>query len=82
MKRITNSEIAAYIARREPFLSNSAMGRKTTSGYVVTSYDTLIARIEGGNLAEFDNRAYSTTTSKIQNIIADLFGLAKKRGQK
>lgn len=80
MKRITNSEIAAYIARREPFLSNSAMGRETTSGYVVTSYATMIARVEGDKLAEFDNRAYSATTSKIQNIIADLFGLAKKRG--
>lgn len=80
MKRITNSEISAYIARREPFLSNSAMGRETTAGYVVTSYATMIARIDGGELVEFDNQKYSATTSKIQNIIADLFGLAKKRG--
>ena len=60
-------------------MANSAMGCETTAGYVVTSYATLIARIKGDKLVEFDNCAYSATTSKIQNIIAELFGLAKKR---
>lgn len=67
-------EFPALIAARKPFRGNSVTAEKTQRGnYCVYSYDTLIAEWDNdGEMIHFDEKRYSSTTSKIQNLIRKL----------
>ena len=45
--------------------------------YTVRSYDTIIFRydVAANHVLYFDNRYYSNTTSRLQNMIRDQFGM-------
>lgn len=73
-----------FIANRWEFKGSSVMGRSVNSGnYEVSSYGTCILVIgKNRKVKMFDNRGYSVTTSRLQNIIARLYGYPTKRDGK
>ncbi len=66
--------MAYEIINRNNFKGNSTEGLKQINSYTVWSYSTAILRIED-NKIYFDNRKYSPTTSRIQNIIKKALNL-------
>lgn len=81
MSKTTYDEIPMKIEMREPFEGSSASAERTDNLYRVYSYDTLIATYEvikedvGLELVYFDYTQYSSTTTRLQNIIIDVEGL-------
>lgn len=79
MAKITEKEIKEKILNRQSFNGSSVKGVLNESDYLVYSYDTIIYRESN---KYFDNIKYSSTTSKLQNILIDIFGFnngVKKR---
>jgi len=73
MTQTTYDEMPRLISMRQPFEGNSVTAKQSGGEYyVVYSYDTPIAKFRGGDLVYFDNTQYSSTTSRIQNIIKDV----------
>jgi hypothetical protein len=68
--------IADAIASGSSFSGNTAKGIIDEQGnYLVSSYDTLILRVSPtGKVLYFNDKYYSRTTSKLQNIIRRIFG--------
>lgn len=63
-------EIQNRIYHRQDFIGNSATGRLVGSIYSIQSYNTIILKLDSYNCSiYFDNRIYSSTTSRIQNLI-------------
>ena len=78
MKKATYREIPALLAAREPFTGNSVKAirsGKNNEFYTVISYETAIYRDCDGELMLFDSKYYSSTTSKLQNIMRRVFNL-------
>lgn len=76
LKRATYKDMKGLIPNCEPFYGNSASGIIDDNGiYIVNSYTTNIAKIDTKNkkVLYFDGDFYSSTTSKIQNIIRKNF---------
>mgnify|MGYP001227069853 CR=1 FL=1 len=67
-------EIRKLLNYRENFKGNSTEGLKQLESYNVWSYNTMILK-ETKDSIYFNNRYYSVTTSKIQNMIKSSFGL-------
>lgn len=59
------------LSNKQSFSGNSVTARYSNGTYEVWSYDTLIFNDKG----YFSNRYYSTTTSKLQNMLIDVFSL-------
>lgn len=76
-------DIRNCVCKQKGFVGNSATGRIENDGtYKVFSYGTLILKIRNNRVVMFDNRGYSVTTSRLQNIIAETFGYPTKRNGK
>ena len=72
--------IKEMISEFETFNKNNIMAIEKDGNYLVYSYKTLIF---DRRKKYFDNSYYSQTTSKLQNILIETFGLnnnVKKRG--
>ena len=79
LKRATYRDIQMLIPNCEPFYGNSASGIIDGDGiYIVNSYTTNIAKIDTRNkkVLYFDGEFYSSTTSKIQNLIRKNFEIS------
>jgi hypothetical protein len=76
------TSIRTKINELKPFRGNSCAGylNKADSLYIY-SYGTLIARVSTSDrkVLEFNDRYYSVTTSKLQNIIRGVFNLPKRK---
>jgi len=71
IKQTTYADMLDKIRGREPFTGNSAKGIRYDDGdYVVVSYDTVIARFEGG-VVWVSGEFYSKTTSRLQNLVRE-----------
>lgn len=81
METITKTgyaEMADKIRRREPFTGNSAKGLWITDNlYAVMSYETTIATYSTGGLVWLDGDFYSKTTSRLQNMVRELWEVEK-----
>lgn len=75
MKKATYKEIPNYIRYRQPFTGNSCHADLNGSTYVIYSYYTKIAEINDFKVTYFNKNKYSSTTSKLQNIIRCIYGL-------
>ena len=80
--KTTYKEMEAKLRNKEPFDGNSVTARINSFGYyVIESYATTIYEDKGEHIY-FDNSYYSVTTSKLQNMLIDIFNLnngVKKR---
>jgi hypothetical protein len=81
----TYKEIPNKLRNFETFKGNSAEGLDNIQSYKVWSYNTLMFKYNKVNneVEYFNNSYYSNTTSKIQNILIDVFNLnngKRKRG--
>lgn len=65
------------IENREPFEGNSASAFiDESSNYIIMSYDTIMAVIsESGEVVSFNEKRYSTTTSRLQNMIRRAYNI-------
>ena len=84
--KATYKEMRELLKSREPFKGNSVEAVYISGGsYKVYSYGTLIFEIDSkhnGETFHLDNKFYSVTTSKIQNMLIEVFNLnngVKKR---
>jgi len=82
--KLTYKEIPSAISNFETFNGNSIEALNNIQTYKVWSYDTLIFKYNkiDKEAEYFDNSYHSTTTSKLQNILIDIFNLnngTKKR---
>lgn len=70
MRNANYRQIPALLSNRVPFTGNSSSARIDGQGnYHVYSYETLIATWHATGVTWLDARKYSTTTSRLQNII-------------
>jgi len=69
-------DIERAIANEESFNGNSARGYRTGDGYIVYSYDIEILSINllTGHIV-FNEQKYSSTTSRLQNIIRRVYNV-------
>jgi len=77
MIRATYKQIPTLISYFKPFTGNSVTGWIDGGQFVVMSYATVIAKIDMAthSVSYFNDKFYSRTTSKIQNILRRLFAL-------
>lgn len=61
--------IVEFIKNKLSFEGNSVHAYYDGTKYIVKSYETIILEIDGNGKIDFNNKYYSVTTSKIQNII-------------
>ena len=75
--KLNYKQIPNAISNFETFKGNSIEALDNIQSYKVWSYNTLIFKYNKVNneVEYFDNSYYSTTTSKIQNILIDIFNL-------
>lgn len=80
MAKLNYTQVERAIANLENFEGNSCFGQWIGDVYLITSYRTTIARVErfpnGGTMARLDSGYYSKTTSRLQNIIKRVWGIA------
>lgn len=72
---ITMKEVKFYLKNKKPFRWGSSTAMyDDNKDYILTSYATVIARVNKDNeLVYFDNDYYSNTTLRFQNLIKDVF---------
>lgn len=75
MKKATYREIPALLEQRKPFDGNSCHGFKYDNCYEVWSYHTLMLKEVNNEVVYFDSDYYSHTTSRLQNIIRQVFNV-------
>jgi len=65
------------LENREAFEGNSASAFIDESGkYIIMSYDTIMAVIgENGGVESFNEKKYSMTTSRLQNMIRRAYNI-------
>ena len=76
--KATYRDIPRLLEARQEFDVNSvkAFWNVNTNNYEVYSYNTRIfLQSRGRVLTEFNNKYYSVTTSKLQNMLIDVFKL-------
>ena len=75
--KLTYKQIPTTIRSFETFKGNSVEGLNNIETYKVWSYNTLIFKYNklSNEVEYFNNSYYSSTTSKIQNILIDIFNL-------
>lgn len=64
-------DIEQAISNLEEFRGSSARGEIDGNEYVIISYETEMARVRlsDGEVLTFNDKYYSSTTSRLQNII-------------
>lgn len=64
-------DIEVKLSNLTPFKGNSASATMEGNNYVVKSYNTIIAKynVDKKELEYFDEKKYSSTTSRLQNMI-------------
>lgn len=72
---IAYREMSYYLINQIPFVGNSVTAVMVGGEYQVFSYDTLIFSGENGHETYFNNGYYSSTTSKLQNMLIRAYGL-------
>jgi hypothetical protein len=75
MAQANYKQIEKAIIARENFRGNSCRGAWECGAYRVYSYSTLIAESGADASLYFNERKYSLTTSRLQNIIRRSWGL-------
>ena len=75
MAQANYKQIEKAIIARENFRGNSCFGMWVGGDYKIASYNTLIAEIKADGELYFNDRKYSVTTSKLQNIIRRAWGI-------
>ena len=70
---MTYKDIGAKIQRNITFNIGSVTGCTENGIYTVYSYNTKIAEIQGDSLKYFNGTKHSTTTSRLQNTIRDVY---------
>mgnify|MGYP001657839395 CR=1 FL=1 len=85
MKRYTTyEEMACAIANKQDINGNSVTALMAVDNYIVKSYNTTMLIIDKNNIACINVKKYSCTTTKIQNIICNYYGIdlnkQRKRG--
>lgn len=78
MKKATYREIPALLKAHKTFEGNSVKAVKLPWAYVVYSYETIIYQEDyraGFEPVYFNSKYYSRTTSKLQNILRQVFNL-------
>lgn len=75
--KATYKEIPMLLKNREPFRAGTVTALKSEywgkTRYTVYSYDTVIYEEFNGNCSYINKNYYSPTTSRIQNIIKQVF---------
>ncbi len=61
--------IPDLIINKQSFEGNSVTGYYENDIYKIKSYNTVMLEILPGGTIDFNNRFYSVTTSKLQNLI-------------
>lgn len=86
MTYINYKAMREAIKNRQEFNGNSVTAEieELTGSYLVKSYNTIILEILPNGVLGFNNKRYSVTTSKLQNLIIDSLelerlGYSKKR---
>lgn len=74
---VKQNEILGELINKRAFQASNVFATINERGeYVVYSYQTIILTVkEDGTISYFDERFYSTTTSKLQNKIRKAFHL-------
>ena len=80
MKKATYREIPALLEQRKPFKGSSVTalaGKMPNNGsrYIVYSYGTILYEEENGRCVYFNSEYYSRTTSRLQNILRQVFNI-------
>lgn len=71
---ITMKEVKFYLQNKKPFRWGSSTAICDNEDYILTSYATVIARVNKENeLVYFDDDFYSNTTRRFQNMIKEIF---------
>lgn len=71
----TYRQMANLFTNYTSFDGNSVRALWDGNSYKVYSYETLILKAENGKVTYFDNSYFSPTTSKVQNILIDVYYL-------
>jgi hypothetical protein len=77
MKKADYKTIPELLRNKESFRGSSVNAYSSGWGYMVYSYDTLIFSIDNNENIFFDSCKYSSTTSRLQNIINDVFNIVR-----
>lgn len=85
MKKYTSyKDMACAIANKQDINGNSVTAFMAVDSYIVQSYHTTMLTIDKNNIAYINVKKYSCTTTKIQNIICNYYGIdlnkQRKRG--
>jgi hypothetical protein len=75
MKKADYKAIPELLRNKESFTGSSVKAISNSWGYMVYSYDTLIFSEDKLGNVFFNDKKYSSTTSRIQNIIKDVFNI-------
>jgi hypothetical protein len=75
MKKADYKAIPELLRDKESFTGSSVKAVSNSWCYMVYSYDTLIFSIDNNENIFFNSCKYSSTTSKLQNIIKDVFNI-------
>jgi IS30 family transposase len=79
MAKLNYAQVEVAIRNLENFEGNSCFGQWLGDVYLITSYQTTIARVErftnGVVVSRLDSKYYSKTTSRLQNIIKKVWEL-------
>ena len=83
MKKYTPyKDMACAIANKQDIDGNSVTAFMAADSYIVKSYNTPMLAIDKNNIACINVKKYSCTTTKIQNIICNYYGIDLKKQRK
>lgn len=73
---ILQKDVENYLASKTPFMASNIFAcYDNEDNYTVYSYQTIILKVYTSGKIYFDNKFYSSTTSKLQNKIKRVFKL-------
>lgn len=74
--KATYKEMSYMLEDKKEFRGSSVIAEWDQKEYIIKSYSTVIFRTnKQNNIIYFDGQKYSSTTSKIQNIIRKVFNI-------
>ena len=74
--RATYEEMDYMLENKKEFRGSSVTAEWNKKEYIIKSYSTIIFKTnKQNNIIYFDGQKYSSTTSKIQNIIRKVFNI-------
>lgn len=75
-------DMACAIANKQDICGNSVTAFTAVDSYIVKSYNTPMLVIDKNNLTCINVKKYSRTTTKIQNIICNYYGIDLNKQRK